>query len=77
MKSLFVLVLQFFLIYTVTKWFREQFVFNQHEIFGNDYDRKKRRSQKTLESLSQSVLEIIWLALFVSTFEPNFNFMID
>ena len=77
MKSFFVLVLQFFLIYTVTKWFRDNLYSTSTSIFGNDYDRKKRRSQKALESLSQSVLEIIWLALFVSTFEPNFNFMID
>ena len=77
MKSFFVLVLQFFLIYTVTKWFREQFLFNQHEYIWQRLWPKKRRSQKALESLSQSVLEIIWLALFVLTFEPNFNFMID
>ena len=38
---------------------------------------EKNVEVRRLESLSQSVLEIIWLALFVSTFEPNFNFMID
>ena len=27
--------------------------------------------------LSQSVLEIIWILHYVSTFEPDFNFMID
>ena len=53
MKSFFVLVLQFFLIYTVIKWFREQFVFKQHEYM------------------------YIWILHYVSTFEPNFNFMTD
>ena len=37
---------------------------------------KKNRSHKALESLSQSILEITWLLLYVLTFEPNFNFMI-
>ena len=46
-------------------------------IFGKDYNRKKRRSQKALESLSQSALEIIRILQYVSTFEPNFNFMTD
>ena len=38
---------------------------------------KKRRSQKALESLSQSALEIIRILHYVSTFKPNFNFMTD
>ena len=46
-------------------------------MFGKDYSQKKRSSQKAFESLSQSVLEIIWILHYVSTFEPDFNFMID
>ena len=77
MKIFFCSSFYFFSFILLQNDFESNLYSTSTSIFGNDYDRKKRRSQKALESLSQSVLEIIWLALFVSTFEPNFNFMID